>query len=92
MSEGDDEVDRQERILMERQGFVAYHPDSDDIARVPVEDWRDVILRITGPDSRIPDMDGLDVELGQFAGENSVVELIVEGEVVARLVKMDDSD
>lgn len=88
MSDGGD-LSREERLELEDDGYIVEHPDHDDLQRIPVPDWEHVKMRITGTPDHIPESDGVDMELDVVAGDGAVAELIVKGEVVARLVHTD---
>lgn len=85
-----DELSREERLELEEEGFVVSHPDNEDVQRIAVKDWENIVARITSPkDSVAPDSDGLDIGFNQLADKTSVVELTVKGDVVVRLVRVD---
>lgn len=86
----DTDLSREERLELEEKGFVVDHPDNDAIQRVAVDDWDDVVARITGPADHF-EGDGVDISMDTLAGEQGVVELLVKGEVVLRLVHVEDA-
>lgn len=81
-----DDLTREERLQIEDSGFLVDHPDHEDCQRVQVSDWGHVLLRTTGTGDHIEDADGIDFALDQVARNGSVVELLVKGETMAKLV------
>ena len=57
---------------------------------VAVQDLEHVRIRITSLSEAITDSDEKDVNLAQFAHDNSVVELLTEGKVTAQIVQTRD--
>lgn len=85
-------LSREERLELEDAGYVVTHPDHEDVLRIAVEDWSNVIARVIGLKDDLGDEDGMDVTMDQFAADGSTIELIVKGEVVVRLVHMEEND
>lgn len=86
------DLSREERLELEDEGYVVSHPDHDDVARVDVDDWEHVTARVTGLAENLGEGDGIDICMDQFATEGSVVELIVKGEVLVRMVQMGEPE
>lgn len=82
-----DDLDRDQRLALERKGFIVDHPDHDDITRIPVDDWEHVTARVTGtPDGVYGE--GMDICFDTLTDEHGVVELNVKGETVLRMVRV----
>lgn len=88
-TDSDDSLSRDDRIELEESGFIVDHPDHEAVQRIAVDDWEHVDLRITGLADHMGESDGMDINLGQFVTDNSVIELNVNGEVMSRLVQVD---
>lgn len=76
--------------MTNNENHVIKSDDADDIQRTAVDDWSETELRTTGTNETI-DGDGLTVPLENFQiSDDGVVEIIVDGEVVHRLVGVSD--
>lgn len=52
-----------------------------------VDDWREVFMRVTGVRDDLGDGDGMEVHAGNFAIDDSTVELVVGNRCVAKVTK-----
>lgn len=58
----------------------------ENAKRIAVDRWDDITMRITGLDDHV-DGDGVDISPGMIADDNSVVEIIANGEIIFRSIK-----
>ncbi len=84
-----DSEDKSEDELSE-EDIVYEAEDADGVKQTPVSDWGETELRTTGVNETL-DADGLTTSLETFQPtKSSNIEIIVDGEVVHRLIGVSD--
>lgn len=80
-----------EMSAIDDDAYVHFEAGDDENADVySVENWRDVLMRITGLAEGLGDGDGMDVTASQLAGPDSTVEFMIGNEVLAKITVDND--
>jgi len=65
---------------------IVYDLPDEDAKRIRVDRWDDITMRVTGTEDSI-DADGIDMSPDMIAEDDSVVEVIVNDEIILRAIK-----